>query len=133
MTTKHYSSGSSWEDIVGYSRAVLVGDHIEVAGTTAVDEAGIIHGEGDPYQQTKYIIQKAIKAIEALGGSRSTVYRTRMFVTDISNWEAIGKAHGEFFKSVKPAATMVEVSKLIDPGLLVEIEFTAFVAPLDLP
>ncbi len=121
---QNISSGASWEDVVGYSRAVRIGNVIEVAGTTAVDGETII-GEGDAYTQTKFILGKIEKALQEAGASLSDVIRTRMFVTDISQWEVIGKAHGEFFKTIKPAATMVEVSKLIDDKLLVEIEVSA--------
>ena len=121
---QNISSGAAWEDIVGYSRAVRIGNIIEVAGTTAVDGETII-GEGDAYLQTKFIIEKIAKALEEGGASLENVVRTRMFVTDISQWEAIGKAHGEYFKNIKPAATMVEVKGLINPQLLVEIEATA--------
>lgn len=120
-------SGAPWEDIVGYSRAVKTGPLIEISGTTAVDEHGNIIGERDAYAQTHYIIGKAEKALAQLGATLQNVVRTRMFVTDISQWEAIGRAHGEYFKHIKPAATMVEVKALIDPKLLVEIEFTAWV------
>ena len=122
------SSGAKWEDIVGYSRAVRVGNIIEVAGTTAVDERGEIVGLDDPYAQTKYILQKIEKALVDAGASLKDVTRTRMFVTDISKWEEIGRAHGEFLHEIKPAASMIEVKGLISPGLLVEIEVTAVVA-----
>jgi enamine deaminase RidA (YjgF/YER057c/UK114 family) len=119
------SSGAKWEDIVGYSRAVRVGNMIEVAGTTAVDERGEIVGVNNPYEQTKYILAKIEKALIEAGASMKDVVRTRIFVTDISKWEEIGKAHGEFFKEIKPAASMIEVKGLINPELLVEIEVTA--------
>lgn len=122
------SSGAKWEDIVGYSRAVRVGNIIEVAGTTAVDERGKIVGVNDPYQQTKYILQKIEKALVEAGASLKDVTRTRMFVTDISKWEEIGRAHGEFFREIKPAASMIEVKGLISPDLLVEIEVTAIIS-----
>ncbi len=122
---KKISSGAVWEDVVGYSRAVRDGNIIEVAGTTAVDENGNIIGINDPYIQTKFIIQKAEKALKELGCDLENVIRTRMYVTDISKWEEIGRAHGEFFGEIKPATTMVEVSKLISPEILVEIEFSA--------
>lgn len=122
------SSGAKWEDIVGYSRAVRVGNIIEVAGTTAVDERGEIVGGNDPYAQTKYILQKIEKALVDAGASLKDVTRTRMFVTDISKWEEIGRAHGEFFSEIKPAASMIEVKGLINPGLLVEIEVTAVIS-----
>jgi len=118
------SSGSPWEDIVGYSRAVRVGNTIEVAGTTAMDGEVLI-GKGDLYAQTVFIIKKIEKALEQLGSSLEDVVRTRMFVTNIAEWELAGRAHGEFFKTIKPVATMVQVSKLIDEDLLIEIEVTA--------
>jgi enamine deaminase RidA (YjgF/YER057c/UK114 family) len=124
---KNISSGAKWEDIVGYSRAVRIGNFIEVAGTTATDGDKII-GENDAYAQTVFIFNKIKIALEAADASMSDVIRTRMFVTDISQWEAIGKAHGEFFKTIKPAATMVEVSRLIDDRLLIEIEVSAVIA-----
>jgi len=120
-------SGVKYEDIVGYSRAVRIGNVIEVAGTTAIDEAGNLVGINDPYQQTKFILAKIEKALISAGAALKDVTRTRMFVTDISRWEEIGKAHGEYFKDIKPAATMVEVKALISSGLLVEIEATAMV------
>jgi enamine deaminase RidA (YjgF/YER057c/UK114 family) len=123
---KNISSGAKWEDIVGYSRAVRIGNFIEVAGTTATDGDKII-GENDAYAQTVFIFNKIKIALEAADASMSDVIRTRMFVTDISQWEAIGKAHGEFFKTIKPAATMVEVSRLIDDRLLIEIEVSAVI------
>lgn len=122
------SSGAKWEDIVGYSRAVRVGNIIEVAGTTAVDERGEIIGLSDPYLQTKFILQKIEKALIEADASLKDVTRTRMFVTDISQWEEIGRAHGELFCEIKPAASMIEVKGLISPGLLVEIEVTAIIS-----
>ncbi|HND47485.1 MAG TPA: RidA family protein [Anaerolineales bacterium] len=122
------SSGAKWEDIVGYSRAVRVGNIVEVAGTTAVDERGEVVGGNDPYVQTKYILQKIEKALSEAGASLNDVTRTRMFVTDISKWEEIGRAHGEFFRESKPAASMIEVKRLINPELLIEIEVTAVIA-----
>ncbi len=121
---KLISSGTKWEDIVGYSRAVRVGNVIEVAGTTAVNGEEII-GKGDLYLQAKFIFEKIEKALKEAGGSFNDVVRTRMFVTDISKWEEVGKAHGEFFKTIKPVTTMVEVSALIHPDLLIEVEVTA--------
>lgn len=118
------SSGSPWEDVVGYSRAVRVGNIVEVAGTTAVDGDALV-GEGDVYLQTQFILQKIGKALEQAGSSLVHVVRTRMFITDISLWEEAGRAHGEVFSSIKPASTMVEVSALIDQRLLIEIEATA--------
>lgn len=127
MKRQNISSGAVWEDIVGYSRAVRVGNVIEVAGTTATDGDDII-GKGSSYEQTKFILQKIEKALEEAGATIEDVVRTRMFVTDISQWEEIGRAHGEVFRSIKPASTMVQVSALINPELLVEIEATALLS-----
>ena len=124
---KNISSGASWESIVGYSRAVRIGNHVWVAGTTATDENGKVVGVGDAAAQTRYALQKIGRALEAAGVTFTDVVRTRTFVTDISQWEAIGRVHGEYFCDIRPAATMVEVSKLIDPDHLVEIEVDAFV------
>lgn len=124
---KLYSSGAEWEDIAGYSRAVRVGDVIEVAGTTSMRDGELI-GKGDIYLQTKTILSIIKEAIEGLGGDISQTTRTRMFVTDISQWESVAKAHGEIFGSIKPTTTMVEVSKLINPDMMVEIEATAIVS-----
>ena len=119
------SSGTKWEDIVGYSRAVRIGNMIEVAGTTAVDEKGQGVGSGNPAEQTKFILSKIEKALTSAGATLNDVVRTRMFVTNIADWEMIGRVHGLFFKDIKPVATMVEVKSLISPELLVEIEVTA--------
>jgi enamine deaminase RidA (YjgF/YER057c/UK114 family) len=126
ITRKNISSGSPWEDVVGYSRAVRIGNVVEVAGTTAMDGDQLV-GLGSIYIQTKYIFQKIEKALVEAGASLNDVVRTRMFVTDISKWEEIGKAHGEIFATIKPASTMVEVSALIDDRLLIEIEVTAII------
>jgi enamine deaminase RidA (YjgF/YER057c/UK114 family) len=120
-----YSSGAKWESIVGYSRAVRVGTGIYVTGTTATDENSNIVGIGDAYAQTVQVIRNIEKALKALGAGLENVVRTRMFVTDISRWEEYGRAHGEFFSEILPATTMVEVSKLIDPDMLIEIEADA--------
>lgn len=122
------SSGTKWEDIVGYSRAVRVGNIVEVAGTTAVNEHGEVVGLNNVYEQTKFTLTKIEKALIAAGARLEDVVRTRMFVTDISQWEEIGQAHGEFFKTIKPGSTMVEISALISPELLIEIEVTAIIA-----
>ena len=121
---KNISSGSPWEDVVGYSRAVRIGNIIEVAGTTAVDGDRLI-GEGNVYEQTRFILQKIERALIEAGSSLSDVVRTRLFLTDITNWEEAGRAHSEFFQTIKPASTMLEVSALIDDRLLIEIEVTA--------
>ena len=118
------SSGAVWEDKIGYSRAVRVGNIIEVSGTAAIDRDKIISPNNVP-GQTKFIIQKIERALNKAGGTLNDVVRTRIYVTDISQWEAVGKVHGEFFKNIKPATTMVEVKSLIDPNFLVEIEATA--------
>jgi enamine deaminase RidA (YjgF/YER057c/UK114 family) len=123
---KKISSGSPWEDIVGYSRAVRVGNIIEVAGTTAMD-GDVLVGKGDMYAQAIFIFKKIEKALTEADGALADVVRTRMFVTDISRWEEVGKAHGEIFNEIKPVATMLEVSKLINDELLIEIEVTAIV------
>ncbi|TBL75978.1 RidA family protein [Paenibacillus thalictri] len=120
-------TGSPWEPVVGYSRAVKIGNMIEVAGTTAVKD-GVVVGRGSAYEQTKFVLQLIEQILNKLGASMNDVVRTRMYVTDISRWEEIGKAHGEFFKQIRPAATMVQVSALIDPELLVEIEVQAIVS-----
>ncbi len=114
-----------WERVVGYSRAVRAGNRIYVTGTTATDENGDIVGVGDAYAQTIQIIKNIERALNALGANLESVVRTRMFVTDISRWEEYGKAHGEFFREIMPATTMVEVSKLIDADMLIEIEADA--------
>ena len=125
---QNISSGAKWEDIVGYSRAVRVGNIIEVAGTTAVDQNGQIVGENDAYEQTRFALEKIKAALKEAGATVNDVIRTRIYVTDMSQWEEIGRAHGEYFRDVKPAATMVEVQSLIDPELLVEIEVSAIAA-----
>jgi enamine deaminase RidA (YjgF/YER057c/UK114 family) len=126
MKRTNYSSGALWEGKVGYSRAVRVGDIIEVSGTVASDNDRVV-AEGDAYEQTKFILAKIEAALINAGATLHDVVRTRMFVTDISRWEEFGRAHGEFFRSIKPATTMVQVSQLIDPRYLVEIEATAII------
>ena len=121
---KNINSGSPWEEIVGYSRAVRVGNIIEVAGTTAMDGDELI-GKGDVYAQTIFIFKKIEKALQEAGAELYDVVRTRMYVVDITQWEKAGKAHGEFFKKIKPVSTMIEVSGLIHKDLLIEIEVTA--------
>jgi len=122
---RKFSSGVKWESIVGYSRAVRVGDRVYVTGTTATDENSEVVGDGDAYAQTVQTIKNIERALRALDASLDNVVRTRMFVTDISRWEEYGRAHGECFGGIMPATTMVEVSKLIDPRMLVEIEADA--------
>ena len=127
MERRNFSSGAKWEDIVGYSRAVRIANVVEVTGTVAVDENSRLVGGNNAYAQTKFIIEKIEKVLAQAGATLDDVIRTRMFVTDISRWEEYGKAHGEFFKDIKPCTTMVEVSKLISPEYLIEIEATAIV------
>ncbi|MFI5171764.1 MAG: RidA family protein [Chitinophagales bacterium] len=122
---KNISSGAKWENIVGYSRAVAVGNQVFITGTVAVDENNNLIGGNSAYEQTKYILQKIEKVLQLCGAELSDVVRTRMFVTDISRWEEYGKAHGEFFSKIKPCSTMVEISKLISPEYLIEIEVDA--------
>jgi len=122
---QRYSSGAKWEPIVGYSRAVRVGARVYVTGTTATDENGEIVAVGDAYGQAVQCIKNIERALKAFDFSLDNIVRTRMFVTDISRWEEYGRAHGEFFRDIMPATTMVEVSKLIDPTMLIEIEADA--------
>jgi enamine deaminase RidA (YjgF/YER057c/UK114 family) len=122
---RKFSSGAKWESVVGYSRAVRVGDRIYVTGTTATDENSEVVGAGDAYAQTVQTIKNIERALKALDAGLENVVRTRMFVTDISRWEEYGRAHGEFFREIMPATTLVEVSKLIDPRMLIEIEADA--------
>lgn len=124
---QHYFSGTKWEPIVGYSRAIRIGDQVLVTGTTATDERGEIVGVGDAYAQTVQVIRNIEKALNALGAELKHVVRTRMFVTDIGRWEEFGRAHGEFFRDIRPCATMVEVRRLIDDRMLVEIEADAVI------
>ncbi|GAB3681406.1 RidA family protein [Salinarchaeum chitinilyticum] len=125
MDRTEISSGTEWEDEVGYSRAVRVGDRIEVAGTTATDENGDPVAPGRPYEQATHAFGLVEDAVRDAGGEPADVVRTRMFVTDADDWEQIGRAHGEHFGDAKPASTLVEVQALIDPALVVEVEATA--------
>ena len=127
QTRTHIRSGARWEPVVGYSRAVRVGPYVAVSGTAAVDAAGKLVGEGDPYLQAQQCVRVSQDALEKAGGSLGDVVRTRMFVTDITQWEEISRAHREAFGDVMPATSMVEVTRLIDPAMLVEIEADAIV------
>lgn len=122
---KNLSSGLVWEDVVGYSRAVKINNIIEVSGTVAADEDGMVVGRNDGYQQAMFILQKIEKSLKALGGSLNDVVRTRMFVTDISRFQEFAKAHGEIFSTIKPCTSMIEIKSLVEPDYLIEIEATA--------
>ncbi|NML20023.1 RidA family protein [Pseudoflavitalea sp. G-6-1-2] len=127
MNRTNYSSGAKWEDIVGYSRAVRVGNVVEVTGTVAVDENGKTVGVDNPYEQTKFAYQKIEKVLAQAGASLNDVVRCRMFVTDISQWEAYGRGHAEFFKDIKPCLSMIGINELIEPEYMVEIEVSAII------
>jgi len=127
MTRRNISSGAAWEKTVGYSRAVRVGNLIEVAGTTAVDDAGVVVGPDDPYGQARYALDKIGRALRDAGSGFGDVIRTRIFVADITRWEEVGRAHGEVFGDIRPASTLIQVASLVRPDLLVEIEATAVV------
>ena len=132
MTRRNFSSAAPWEPIIGYSRAVRIGNHIYISGTTATDGDGQVVGIGDPYAQTRQIFENIAMALQRAGATLADVVRTRIFVTDIGLWEAVGRAHGEVFGKIRPACTMVEVARLIAPELLVEIEADAVLSE-DLP
>ena len=124
MERKLISSGAKWESIVGYSRAVIVGPYIEVAGTTAVKDGQLV-GEGNAYEQAKYILEKIEGVLQEAGSGMEDVVRTTMYVTNIEDWEAVGRAHGEFFGTIRPASTLVGINALVDPKMLVEISVSA--------
>jgi enamine deaminase RidA (YjgF/YER057c/UK114 family) len=128
MSRELFATQTEWEPYVGYSRAVRVGDHVFVSGTVATNENGELVAPGDPYAQTIQVLENLKRALERAGSSLADVVRTRMFVTDISQWKAYGRAHGEYFRDIRPVTSMIEVKGLIDPSLMIEIEADALIA-----
>jgi len=127
MSRELFATQTEWEPYVGYSRAVRVGDHVFVSGTVATNENGELVAPGDPYAQTIQVLENLKRALERAGSSMADVVRTRMFVTDISQWKAYGRAHGEYFRDIRPVTSMIEVKGLIDPSLMIEIEADALI------
>lgn len=128
MERRIITSGTEWESTVGYARAVVVDDRVHVSGTTATDDSGAVVGEEDPYVQTRTALENVASALERAGSSLENVVRTRLFVTDIDDWEAIGRAHEEYFGGIRPATSMLEVRRLVDPAMVVEVEAEAVVS-----
>lgn len=128
MPRQLFATNTQWEPFVGYSRAVRVGDHVFVSGTTATDENGALVAPGDAYRQAVQALENVKRALEKAGASMSDVVRTRMFVTDISQWQEYGRAHGEYFRDIRPVTSMLEVNALIDPAMMIEIEADALIA-----